>query len=147
MNRSSSPTITSSSPLPSRRQARSAWRDLCLSVLTPLSNLQDPMIQLGQICSVNILSDKEKPFSNYEFFPIGTAARVYCFVSRFLFSLLLVPCLVLSCLSSLTSASLTHSPPCRLNPSCLDVSMHSYNINFVCSSSPIPCHPFPHSIP
>jgi hypothetical protein len=37
--------------------------------------------------------------------------------------------LVLSCLSSLTSASLStlHSP-CRLNPSCLNGLMHSYNI-------------------
>lgn len=47
--------------------------------LSLLTHCRIPMIQLGQIRSVNILTEIEKPFSNYEFFTIGTAARIYYF--------------------------------------------------------------------
>eukprot|EP00602_Paraphysomonas_sp_CaronLab_P012907 CAMPEP_0185039814 /NCGR_PEP_ID=MMETSP1103-20130426/37115_1 /TAXON_ID=36769 /ORGANISM="Paraphysomonas bandaiensis, Strain Caron Lab Isolate" /LENGTH=1342 /DNA_ID=CAMNT_0027578857 /DNA_START=175 /DNA_END=4203 /DNA_ORIENTATION=- len=40
------------------------------------------VIPLGQIRSVNVLTEDQKPFSGYEFFTIGTAARVYYFCVR-----------------------------------------------------------------
>lgn len=42
------------------------------------------VISLGQIRSVNVLSESEKPFPGYEFFTIGTAARVYYFCVKVL---------------------------------------------------------------
>jgi hypothetical protein len=108
-----------------RRVGNLNWKDFYNSFTTncetssvrsqiPLSSLLSPYlahhlhplfisipstIQLGQIRSVNILSENEKPFSNYHFFTIGTAARVYYFCVKVILLPLLPPphlCLSLS---------------------------------------------------
>jgi hypothetical protein len=86
------------------------------------------MIQLGQIRSVNILTEKEKPFSNYEFFTIGTAARIYYF------------CVKVSCFLSLSlpSSSFPSSSLLmflRMNTFCPNGLKLSYNANSVSSPS------------